>query len=138
MTAPFQVATQVRVLYADTDQMGVVNNIQYLRYFEAGRAEWIRKRGKPYKRIEEEGSMLPVVEAFLKFREPARYDDLLDIEVSVEEVRSASLVFRYAIKRAGDGAVLCEGTTKHACIGKDGKLRRFTDELALLLRPESV
>ena len=131
MRAP---TTQVRVLYADTDQMGVVNNIQYLRYFEAGRAEWIRNRGKPYKRIEEEGAMLPVVEAFLKYREPARYDDLLDIEVSVEQVRTASLVFRYVIKRAGDGAVLCEGTTKHACIGKDGKLRRFGDELAQLLR----
>jgi acyl-CoA thioester hydrolase len=82
--------------------------------------------------------MLPVVEAFLKFREPARYDDLLDIEVGVDEVRSASLVFRYVIKRAGDGAVLCEGSTKHACIGKDGRLRRFTDELAQLLRPEST
>jgi acyl-CoA thioester hydrolase len=124
------------VLYADTDQMGVVNNVVYLRYFELARAEFIRRRGKPYKQIEEEGAMLPVVEAFLKYREPARYDDLLDLEVHVDELRAASLLFRYRVRRAGDGALLCEGFTKHACIGKDGKLRRLSEELLNLLRPE--
>ena len=63
MKAP---TTQVRVLYADTDQMGVVNNVHYLRYFEMGRAEWIRKRGRSYKQIEADGFMLPVVEAHLQ------------------------------------------------------------------------
>jgi acyl-CoA thioester hydrolase len=133
MTQP---TTQVRVLYIDTDQMGVVNNVNYLRYFEHGRAEWIRQRGKPYKQIEQEGSMLPVVEAFVKYREPARYDDLLDLDVQVEDVRAASLVFKYAIRRASDGALLCEGTTRHACVGRDGKLKRFDDALLQLLRSD--
>jgi acyl-CoA thioester hydrolase len=128
--------TQVRVLYADTDQMGVVNNVNYLRYFEHGRAEWIRGRGKPYKQIEREGAMLPVVEANLKYREPARYDDLLDIVVQVEEVRAASLVFKYEIRRTGDGALLCEGSTRHACVDPEGKLQRFPADLLKLLRDE--
>jgi acyl-CoA thioester hydrolase len=127
---------QYRVLYVDTDQMGVVNNVNYLRLFELGRAEWIRGRGRPYKAIEADGSQLPVVEAFLKYREPARYDDLLDIDVSIHDVRAASLVFRYQIRRAPDGAVLCEGHTKHACIGRDGKLKRFDTQLLHLLRAD--
>ena len=135
MTDPKPTA-QLRVLYADTDQMGVVNNVHYLRYFELGRAEWIRQRGKSYKRIEEEGYRLPVVEAHLQYKESARYDDILDIHARVEELRAASLTFAYVIRRAGDGASLCEGYTRHACIGADGKLRRFPDELLALLRPE--
>jgi acyl-CoA thioester hydrolase len=127
---------QVRVLYADTDQMAVVNNATYLRYFELGRAEWIRGRGVAYKKIEESGYLLPVVEAHLRYREPARYDDILSIEVEIEDVRAASLQFTYQVRRAGDGALLCEGWTRHACLGKDGKLRRFPDHLLAVLRPE--
>jgi acyl-CoA thioester hydrolase len=133
MKAP---TTQVRVLYFDTDQMGVVNNVHYLRYFEMGRAEWIRQRGTPYKKIEEEGFRLPVVEALVRYKEPARYDEVLNIEVDVEDVRAASVQFRYAIRRSGDGALLAEGYTKHACLGADGKLRRFPDGLVALLRPD--
>jgi acyl-CoA thioester hydrolase len=127
--------TQVRVLYADTDQMGVVNNVHYLRYFEMGRAEWIRKRGRSYKQIEADGFMLPVVEAHLNYKSPGRYDDILSIEVEVEDVRAASVVFKYAIRRAGDGQLLCEGWTRHACLGSDGKLRRFPDDIVAMLRP---
>ncbi len=132
MKAP---TTQVRVLYADTDQMGVVNNVHYLRYFEMGRAEWIRKRGSSYKQIESQGLMLPVVEAHLAYKSPARYDDILSIEVEVDDVRAASVVFNYAIRRAGDGQILCEGWTRHACLGSDGKLRRFPDHIVAMLRP---
>jgi acyl-CoA thioester hydrolase len=132
MTAP---TTQVRVIYADTDKMGVVNNVHYLRYFEIGRAEWIRQRGKPYRQIEDEGWLLPVIEAHVRYRAPARYDDLLDIHAHVDELRAASLRFSYAIKRHPDGALLCEGYTKHACLDAKGNLRRFPEELLVLLAP---
>ena len=128
---------QVRVLYVDTDQMGVVNNIHYLRYFEIGRAEWIRQHGAPYKKIEEDGYRLPVVEAHLRYKEPARYDDLLSIDAAPEDVRAATVQFKYAFRRSGDGALLCEGYTKHACLGADGKLRRFPDHLLAMLRPQT-
>jgi len=129
--------TQVRVLYADTDQMGVVNNVHYLRFFEQGRAEWIRQRGRSYKQIEDEGFRLPVVEAHLSYRLPARYDDILSIEVAVEDVRAATVQFKYQIVRAGDGSLLCEGWTRHACLGSDGKPKRFPDHLVALLRPDT-
>jgi acyl-CoA thioester hydrolase len=134
MTRP---TTQTRVLYFDTDQMGVVNNVHYLRYFELGRAEWIRQRGRAYKNIEEAGYRLPVVEALVRYKEPARYDDILNIDVDVDDLRAASVQFKYTIKRAGDGALLAEGHTRHACLGLDNRLRRFPDELVALLRPEN-
>ena len=129
---------QIRVLYADTDQMGVVNNVHYLRYFEIGRAEYLRERGTAYKKIEEMGLRFPVVEAHLRYREPARYDDLLDIETDVEDLRAATVQFKYAIRRAGGtgpGPVLCEGWTKHACLGDNHQLKRFPDFVLALLRP---
>ena len=132
-----RLTTQTRVLYYDTDQMGVVNNVHYLRYFELGRAEWIRQRGRSYKSVEQAGYRLPVVEALVRYKEPARYDDILNIEADVEDLRAASVQFKYAIRRAADGALLAEGYTKHACLGEDNKLRRFPDELVALLRPET-
>ncbi len=131
---------KVRVLYADTDQMGVVNNVHYLRYFEIGRAEYLRDRGTTYKQIEATGLKFPVVEAHLRYREPARYDDLLDIETDVEDLRAATVQFKYVIRRAASvgpqvGATLCEGWTKHACLGDNNQLKRFPDVVLALLRP---
>jgi acyl-CoA thioester hydrolase len=126
---------QVRVLYADTDQMGVVNNIVYLRWFEVGRAEWIRMRGRTYKDIEKTGFRMPVMEAHLKYREPARYDDLIQLEAETDDLRAASVKFKYQIKRADDGALLCEGWTQHACLNGEGKVVRFPDSILQMLRP---
>jgi acyl-CoA thioester hydrolase len=123
------------VLYADTDQMGVVNNAVYLRWFEIGRAEWIRARGRSYKDIEKDGYLMPVAEASLRYREPARYDDLVNIEVETDDLRAASVRFQYAIKRQSDGVLLCEGWTLHACLNKDGRVIRFPDALLAMLRP---
>ena len=80
--------------------------------------------------------MLPVVEAHLRYLAPARYDDIISIEVDVEDVRAASASFKYMIRRAGDGVALCEGKTRHACLGSDGKLRRFPDYLLKMLHPD--
>jgi len=129
----FERVAQVRVLYADTDQMGVVNNGVYLRWFEIGRAEWIRRRGKTYKEIEKTGFKMPVVEAHLRYREPARYDELVDIEVETDDLRAASVRFKYALKR--DNSLLCEGYTMHACLSAEGRVARFPDVLLTLLRP---
>ena len=126
----------IRVLYADTDQMGVVNNGVYLRFFEIGRAEWLRQRGRAYKDMEEAGYMLPVVEAHVRYREPARYDDVIDIHGGPGDVRAASVKFEYRLFRAADGRLLAEGYTLHACLAKDGKVRRFPDELLSLFHPD--
>ncbi len=116
--------------------MGVVNNGVYLRWFEVGRAEWLRQHGKPYKDMETQGLMLPVVEAHLRYREPARYDDLVIVHGGPGEVRAVSFKFEYELRREPDGALLCSGWTTHACLGKDGKLMRLPEEFLGLLRSE--
>jgi acyl-CoA thioester hydrolase len=131
-----QSVAKIRVLYADTDQMGVVNNAVYLRWFEIGRAEWLRQRGRPYKDLEAGGFLLPVVEAHLRYRESARYDDVVDISGGPTDLRAASVKFEYVLRRAADGIILCEGWTLHACMSPDGKVRRFPDELLSLFHPD--
>ena len=83
---------QIRVIFGDTDQMGVVYYANYLRYFEASRAEYLRQLGSSGKHLDELGIALPVVEAHCRYRSPAHYDDLLDIELTVSEKRAASML----------------------------------------------
>lgn len=124
---------EIRVLYADTDQMGVVNNGQYLRFFEIGRAEWLRKQGTPYASIEKDGFLMPVVEAHLRYRAPAKYDDVIAISAQPSEPRAASVKFLYQLHRASDGVLLCEGHTTHACLNPEGKVVRIPKAVMALL-----
>ena len=122
------VRTDIRVIYGDTDQMGVVYYANYLRWFEAGRNEFIRAHGLRYRDFEERFSLrLPVVEAHVSYRTPARYDDLLAVETSLAEVRRASARFGYRIVR--DGEVVATGHTMHACVDLEGHVRRIPAEL---------
>src|SRR5574341_2377270 len=94
------VNTEIRVIYGDTDQMGIVYYANYLRYFEAGRNEFIRSKGLRYRDFETRFSLrLPVVDAQVSYRTPARYDDVLTVETTIEEVRRASARFVYRILR---------------------------------------
>lgn len=120
-----------RVIFGDTDQMGVVYYANYLRYFEAARAEYWRATGHSYKDVEASGCALPVVEAHCRYRAPARYEDLLAIEIEVTELRGASMTFGYVVRR--DAAVLAEGWTRHAVIGPSGRPRALPDALRALL-----
>jgi acyl-CoA thioester hydrolase len=122
------VETELRVIYGDTDQMGVVYYANYLRYFEAGRNEYIRAKGLRYRDFEAQFHlMLPVVEAGVSYRAPARYDDLIIVETSLAEVRRASARFEYRIVREGE--VLATGHTVHACVDPDGRVQRMPREL---------
>jgi acyl-CoA thioester hydrolase len=117
---------RIRVIYGDTDQMGMVYYGNYLRYFEIGRNEFLRRAGAPYRAFEEShGLMLPVVEAAVFYRRPARYDDELGIHAAVPEVRGASARFAYAIRRLPDGELLVEGHTVHACVDGSGRVTRI-------------
>ncbi len=122
------VKTEIRVIYGDTDQMGVVYYANYLRYFEAGRNEFIRAKGLRYRDFEAtHGLLLPVVEAHVGYRTPARYDDLLEVETALVEVRRASARFGYRIVR--DGELVVTGHTVHACVDRGGKIQRMPREL---------
>jgi acyl-CoA thioester hydrolase len=119
--------TQIRVRYYDTDQMGVVYYGNYLRFFETARAEWIRAHGISYRELEAQGIIIPVIEAHVRYRQPARYDDLIDIATTARAIGRARVEFAYAIRRAGAGPLLAEGTTVHAFLDRDGRPRRMPD-----------
>ena len=117
-----------RVLYGDTDQMGVVYYANYLRFFEGARNEWIRSLGIAYRDIEERGIFLPVYEASAQYLKPARYDDLLEIHLVVTHTR-VKIRFEYKVHRSGDDGALVLGHTVHVCVGKDGRPTRAPDWL---------
>jgi acyl-CoA thioester hydrolase len=122
------VRTELRVIYGDTDQMGVVYYAKYLRFMEAGRNEFIRARGLRYRDFEERfGLRLPVAEAGVSYKLPARYDDVIAVETSLGEVRRASARFEYRILRGDE--LLATGHTVHACVDLDGRVRRLPEEL---------
>jgi acyl-CoA thioester hydrolase len=120
-----------RVIFGDTDQMGVVYYANYLRFFEASRAAYLRSFGKSYKDLEAWGVALPVVEAHCKYRRPSHYEDLLLIDVDVGELRGASMRFDYVVRRGDD--VIADGWTRHAVIGPGGKPRALPDELRAII-----
>jgi acyl-CoA thioester hydrolase len=111
----------IRVIFGDTDQMGVVYYANYLRYFEGARAAYWRALGRSYQDLEAWGVALPVVEAHCHYRRPAHYEDLITVETRVSELRGASLRFAYRIVRGDE--LLADGNTRHAVVGPDGRPR---------------
>jgi acyl-CoA thioester hydrolase len=112
------VVTELRVRYAETDQMGVVYYANYLVWFELGRVEFMRSLGFDYKQMEvEDGCILPVVEANCRYKAPARYDDIILIDCWPVVLRGSLLKFAYRVIRAGSvnegQLVLAEGETTH-------------------------
>ena len=113
-----------RVIYGDTDRAGVVYYATYLRLFETGRTEYMRQvLGRPYRTMEEDGQLFPVVEAYVRYKCPARYDDLLDIETQVRDVSSWSITFFYRI--SCENRLIVHGHTKHASTDLKGKLTKL-------------
>ena len=123
---------EIRVIFGDTDQMGVVYYANYLRFFESARADYWRSLGRSYKDLEAWGVAMPVVEAHSNYRRPARYEDLLEIETAISEVRGASLRFTYVVRRGDE--VLAEGYTRHAVIGTDGRPKALPQALRDAIR----
>jgi|SRR5579863_316926 acyl-CoA thioester hydrolase len=114
--------TELRVRYAETDQMGVVYHANYLIWCECGRTEYIREAGTPYAQLERDGVSLAVVDATMRCHAPARYDELIRIETSLTEVRSRTLTFDYLITRAETGERLVSATTVLASIDSQGRI----------------
>ena len=110
---------EIRVIFGDTDQMGVVYYANYLRFFESARAAYWRDLGRSYKDLEAWGVALPVIEAHCNYRRSAHYEDLLLVDVDVSEVRGASLRFAYRVLRGHE--LLADGFTRHAVTGPDGR-----------------
>lgn len=121
--------TTYRVIYGDTDQMGVVYYANYLRWFERGRGELLRAYGIPYTTIEGRGMHFPVAELSCRYFRPAHYDDLIVIDTRITSVNRASLTFTYRITREAEALLLASGSTKHACVDGQGRIMRIQDDL---------
>jgi acyl-CoA thioester hydrolase len=113
--------TEIRVRYADTDQMHFVYNGKYLEYFEVGRTEMFRQHGLAYSIVESKGYQLPLLEANVKYLNPAYYDDILVIESYMKELPSFRIHIDYNIFRKIDGSLIAEGFTEHVFIKSDTK-----------------
>jgi acyl-CoA thioester hydrolase len=132
-----QSVVRIRVRFHETDLMGIVHHASYLSYMEVARVEWLRRRGVTYAAWAESGLHLPVVEVSLKYRAPARFDDEIDVETSLGEIRAASVRFDYRITRASDAKLCAEGSTRLACVDARHALRRISTDMADALgRPE--
>jgi len=135
---------RVRVIYGDTDQMGVVYYANYLRFFEGARGHYIRGLGLSYGDIEARGILLPVYEASVNYLKSARYDDLLAVDLYQTHTR-VKIRFEYKVHRIGGGSehdgkgapsdddLLALGHTVHVCVGKDGKPTRAPEWLVRAL-----
>lgn len=133
-----KIVTSHRVIYADTDQMGVVYYANYLKWFEKGRSEFLRQVGLPYKAIEAQGLYFPVTEVSCRYVKPAHYDDMITIATQLTSLGRASLNFDYAVCREGDSVFLASGSTKHACVNATGRITRIPNDVAQRLMEVTV
>ncbi|WP_442266130.1 acyl-CoA thioesterase [Tenacibaculum sp. ZS6-P6] len=112
--------SNIRVRYAETDQMGVVYHGNYAQYFEIGRTEWLRSLGVNYKDMEKNGVMLPVISLNCNFKKSALYDDKLTIKTILKKKPSVKIEFDYEITNQ-DQELLCVGNTTLAFIDIETK-----------------
>lgn len=101
---------KLRVEYHHTDQMGIVHHSNYVKFFEAARTEWLRAAGLTYAEMERRGVMMPIVDVNIRYKQPAYYDELIAITVTVEELPMARMTFHYDIK-GEDGRDVAHGST---------------------------
>ncbi len=126
--------TEHRVRYSDTDHFGVVYYARYLDWFEAGRTEILRARGVTYAELEKKGLYAPVVEVKVNYKNPARYDDIVELETSVESVGNSSVKFRYKVFNKKTRELLCEAYTVNVFINKKMESVRIPDEVRDVLK----
>ena len=111
---------QTRVLYADTDRSQVVYHGNYLRYFEFGRASLMREAGYPYKAVEENGFVYPIIEIGLKYYSPLHYDDPIWVNTRPADLERVRLSFEYVITHRETGDLICTGSTRHCATNTAG------------------
>jgi acyl-CoA thioester hydrolase len=128
-------SVEVRVRYAETDQMGVAHHANYLIWCELARTRHMAQLGVSYRDLEASGVRLPVTEAHLRYRQPARYDDLLRVGCWVRDVRSRRVEFGYAVERLADGALLATVRTSLMAVDYNHVITTIPGEVRELMAP---
>ena len=132
--------TEIRVRYVETDQMGIAHHSNYLIWCEQARTDYMRDRGVGYRDLEESGLLLPVIDARLRYRAVARYDDLLTVRCWVREVTRRRVVFGYAVERNADGRLLATAQTSLMALGSNHERTTIPEPVrqALVVVPDPV
>lgn len=117
----------IRVRYAETDRMGLLHHANYLIYFEQGRTELLRSRGLTYKDLEDQGFLLVLTKVEVRYRAPARYDELLTLRTTVVRTTAVRIDHRYEVFR--EGILVAEGSTTLACVDRGGQLQALPELL---------
>jgi acyl-CoA thioester hydrolase len=119
--------TSLRVRYAETDAMGIVHHAVYPVWMELGRSDFLRELGHSYAEWERRGVMMSVAELRVRYRAPARYDELVEVRTRLKEAGRRKVVFAYVILR--DEVRLAEGESIHVVTGSDGRARIMPEDL---------
>ena len=127
--------TSVRVNYSETDQMGVVYHARYLVWLDVARCEHLRLSGMSYRELEQAGLRLAVSELAIRYRQPARYDDLIRIRCWIREVASRRVDFGYAVEHAEDQRLLATASTRLIALDIGMTLTRLPEQVRQVLRP---
>jgi acyl-CoA thioester hydrolase len=123
--------TSIRVRYAETDAMGIVHHAVYPVWMELGRSDLLRQVGQSYAEWEKRGVMMSVAELRVRYRAPARYDELVEVRTRLKEAGRRKVVFAYEVGRCETR--LAEGETTHLMTGHDGRARVMPEELLRLI-----
>jgi len=122
-------AIKIQPRYCETDQGGVVHHSVYSVWFEMGRTELLRVNGIAYKDLEEAGIFFVMARLEIKYCQPAKYDEQLELTTSCTNVTTCKIEHCYQLKRVCDGALLAEGSSTLACLDKEGKVIRMPEFL---------
>jgi acyl-CoA thioester hydrolase len=134
MSIPDVSEIQVRVNYSETDQMGVVYHARYLVWFDVARTEHLRLSGTSYRDLESDGLRLAVSEVSVRYRQPARFDDVIRVRCWVREVATRRVTFGYAVEDAASGGLLATASTALVSLGANLRLATLPDRVRAALR----
>ena len=127
------VECEIRVRYAERDQMGVAYYANYLVWFEVGRSEFCRERGFCYADLEASGYRLVVTDVNCRYRNAARYDEAITVRTWLKGMNRRMITFGYRILRKEKEEVIAEGETRHLCLDLSGKPKSLPAEFAIRL-----
>lgn len=120
--------TSLQVRFYETDMMEVAHHTNHLRWFEMGRVEFFRSCGISLWDMMNEGIVFPITKVSCEYKEPARFDDIITVEVTVAKLTRAQCVFTYRLVREADGALIATGETQNVFTDKEtGKIMRLPD-----------
>ena len=127
------VDVEIRVRYAETDQMGVAYYANYLIWFEVGRSELCRQKGFRYVDLEALGYVLVVMEVHCRYRSSAKYDENLIVRTQLKRLNKRMITFGYQILRKEKEEIIAEGETQHICVDSKGKTRSLPEKFLICL-----